>query len=834
MSLRHFIISFFALALLSACSDDSASTSNGAGSLSLDLAVDASLRDPLTGQLIATPSRVPETSEIRLTMSSENGVYAHTWTSFADFPERDLYYSGTYFIDATFGKGDEGFDKPAYQGSVTAVVEPEKWLTWPLTLEPASSVFTARFSEELTGAFATAGLIVHTPGRDYHTIVPQEERMLYLTPGETELYLDLTFAGGIRTRFKLLDLTTVAGCLYDCAITLDNSGSDPVLTCAVAGKNAAFTLTPEFLAALPPVVASSGWEPQVALTVPEGELPETPVRAMVSASAPLSHLYLSTSSAWLRTQSFPPEVDLLHLTPVEESLLSALGLRTGLSTDGGTVDFTGLIGKLVFLTADEALSEFSLLAEDNSGRVSNPLTLRINTTAVDISVTSVGEAPVGASSVRLTVTTPAHDFAGNVGVEILDADGDWTQAAILSVEPSADSSYVLTFAIPDNNDDIRVRILYCEEVRTEFTVERCMPEFDLEIDPFATYALVRIKAADEATVSNVAAGLMLYVDGQRGPVLMRDKESGVLALSGLEPAKTYSLTATMMDRPDASDFTRPLRFVTESAHAIPNNDFEDRKDGVSYYKLPSGGRYSQTMVAIFNWQNSESFSQEVPMKWANTNSKTFCTRASNHNTWYMQPSVFTVRDVKSGEFAVCLRSVGFDLDGEDIPDYTQTGEPYLNYSPIVPRVACRAAGKLFLGEYSFNASTMEETYKDVVNWSSRPRSLNGFYKYTPSPDNPADAGLALIEVYGEIDGERQMIASARAYLPIANSYTAFTAPLTYTHFGVKATGMKLMFASSAAVGIVAEETASVITSADPVKGALLGSTLWLDNISLAY
>ncbi len=79
-----------------------------------------------------------------------------------------------------------------------------------------------------------------------------------------------------------------------------------------------------------------------------------------------------------------------------------------------------------------------------------------------------------------------------------------------------------------------------------------------------------------------------------------------------------------------------------------------------------------------------------------------------------------------------------------------------------------------------------------------------------------------------------MIASARTYLPIANSYTAFTAPLSYTRFGIKASGMRLMFASSASIGTIAEESASVFVSADPVKGASLGSTLWIDNISLAY
>ncbi len=144
--------------------------------------------------------------------------------------------------------------------------------------------------------------------------------------------------------------------------------------------------------------------------------------------------------------------------------------------------------------------------------------------------------------------------------------------------------------------------------------------------------MIRVMAPDRATVETVVRRLMLYVDGRRGPVLLRDEESGVLALSGLSPNTSYTLTATMMDRPDASDFTPGQRFTTEKAPALPNSDFEDRKSGVVYDRLPSGGRYSQTEVAIYNWQNRESFSQQVPQKWANTNAKTFSTRASNHNT----------------------------------------------------------------------------------------------------------------------------------------------------------------------------------------------------------
>ncbi|MDE5690371.1 MAG: DUF4493 domain-containing protein, partial [Duncaniella sp.] len=393
MSLRHSFITFLSLALLAtSCSDDSDRVSDGAGSLSLDVTVDATLRDPLTQEIIVTAPCVPDQSQISVTMTAAEGNYSHTWKSLGDFPAQDLYYSGSYLIEAVYGKGAEGFDAPCYSGSVSAVVEPDRWLTWPLTMQLVSSAF------------------FHTPGGEYHRVSPDESRLLYLTPGSTEIYLEVRLPDGRQTAFRSLDLSALPGCFYGCEVSADTSGPDPVLTCSAPGKSASFTLSADFLSALPPSLTASGWTPGSVLTVPEGELPETPVRAAVTASAPLSRLWLSVSSAYLSSLSFPAIVDLLHPSAEDEAAFAAVGLRTDLSSAGGSVDFTALIGKLVFLTDDEALSCFSLIAEDDCGRVSEPLQLQVLTTAVDISVISVGAAPVGATSASLSVSTGAVDL----------------------------------------------------------------------------------------------------------------------------------------------------------------------------------------------------------------------------------------------------------------------------------------------------------------------------------------------------------------------------------------------------------------------------------------
>ena len=123
---------------------------------------------------------------------------------------------------------------------------------------------------------------------------------------------------------------------------------------------------------------------------------------------------------------------------------------------------------------------------------------------------------------------------------------------------------------------------------------------------------VKVIADTPELISAVANGLDIYLNGSRASVLYRDPKEGLVVITGLSPSTNYTLTATMMRNPAKDDFTSPVRLSTESAPALPNDEFEHRKDGVSYKNLASGGRYSQTTVAIFNWQNHQSFSLQVP------------------------------------------------------------------------------------------------------------------------------------------------------------------------------------------------------------------------------
>ncbi|MCM1355720.1 MAG: DUF4493 domain-containing protein [Staphylococcus sp.] len=818
------------------CSGDRTFVSNGAGRLTLSLTVDNTFYYPDGTIVSPTGAYVPQPGEISVSMKSMTGNYGYVWSSFSDFPQGELYFMGTYYLQAFYGYGHEGFNHPYYSAEMEVNLLSDRQTDTEMILHPVSTANTVSFSPEFSAYFSKIKAYLHASGGGYYDYPVGEGDILYLLPGETSLYLELTLSDGRVAGYRAARLDDAAsGIFYDYILSVDTSGETPVVNCTVGSETFTESLTDGFLAAKPPVIRPIGWENGGSIPLPEGEQPAAPVKAAVSSSSPLSSLILTVNSPYLNSLGVPAQCDLLHLSDEHAGLLRSLGLSWSAEGTDAAVDFTTLLGNIVFVNEAQAVNTLCLLAEDSQGRCGYPVSFSVTSTPVEIEVVDVPAAMTGASEAEVTVSAVATDFGSHVDIELLSSAGEWIPTTIIECKETSPDRHRIRFAIPDGSGDINARILYCKEVRADVVIERFMPSFDLQLDPYATYCCVKVTDAEPDIIRAVTSSLSVYLNGTHASVLTREPETGIIIITGLTPKTTYELTGTMMIRPDKDDFTTPLKFVTESTPALPNADFEERRDGIKYEEMPSGGRYSQTTVAIFNWQNHTTFALQEPKEWANTNAKTFNRHAGNHNTWYMQPSVYTVRDDSfDGSFAVCLRSVAFDMNGEMIADYTQTGQPYLNYSPIVPRISSRAAGKLFLGSYSFDPATMTETYNDVVDWKSRPMSLNGYYKYSPSTDDPSDMGIALIEVYGIVDGKPEVIGSGRAYLPVSNSYAAFRAPVNYDRFGVKATGLKVMFASSRTIGTIAEETASIVTTPYPKDGASIGSTLWLDHVNLSY
>jgi len=831
----------FMLALLAggvvACSSDNFKNGTlSAGMLSVIIEADANVHVAGTHDGTFATGYEPAEGSVSLTMTSQEGEYAHTWDDASLFQQGQFYIAGLYNLTARSGIAlHEGFDLPAFHGTSDVQVSEGEETHTVLRLSLANALVRVSYTDATVSEFASVTALLHTPGGVYHTYTADETRCLCLNPSPTDIVLEVTLADGRDITFTAYTgLDTRAATLYDITVDCNTTPQGPELTVTTPDGERVTLLSEQFINAEAPVMTES-WSAGEPLDLPEGNIPVETYSVEVKSSAPLSSLTLSTLSRSLAEQGMPLEVDLMHLTAAQAATLHGLGLDYTIGATDATVRFNNLLGNLVYLDEHSSLSSFSLMATGSDGKNSSPMSLLVRTSPVEIEVVKTYPVTMGIDVAHIEVRCEESGFMNHVEIETLGSTGEWSKIEPLTIKPLGDGLYSLVFDVVSGSAPVEARILYCEEIRSSFSLVRSMPPFTIEVDPYATMAAVRIVPGDPSLLETITSNARIYINGNEAPIYLDMPERGILSVIGLSPNTTYEFKATLMSGVPDPEFTPSVTVVTEGTPQLSNADFEERTDGVKYKNLPSGGRYSQTVVEIFNWQHFTTIEQEVPKHWANTNAKTFAMASDNHNTWYMQPSVALTREnVFSQSFAVELTSVAFDPHGKPIPNYTQTGTPYLEYSPIVPDIACRAAGKLFLGYYGFDPYTMQESYIEGIEWSSRPLSLNGYYRYYPVETDRSDCGLVTIEVLGRVGDNEVVIASGSRRLTLALSYTAFSVPLVYNEFGVKATRIKVMFSSSVHAGTLAEETARIKTVSNPVTASSIGGKLWIDNITLAY
>lgn len=833
----------------SACSDDKTNIGIGSGTLDVTVEVNGDFR--IAGDFTIPESviRVPEPTDFDLVITDQNGTSA-SWTGVSEsgVPERLL--PGIYSLKAIYGsEGAEGFGKPCFTGVAAAQVI--NGMTTPTYVETtiANAMVDVVYDSTITSHFDFAEATLHSVTGAYCKYGVADSGPLFLRPGNISLYLSASYGNDIVT-FGLITLPDARPATYY-RVTLEAATSDNGIVSVTAstsdGLHNTVHLTTEFLAESNPVIETSGFTSGSTIIIPEGGSAPEPLRAYVS-SASLSQL-IFTGMAPTLGSVFTSELDLLHLSPVETDSLarygiSIQGLHPG-SVDRGMVDLTHLISHLRYVKG-AIPSTFSLLAVDASGRVSQPVTLSVDVSPVNLSIQSVSKAIIGVDKAQLIIQSQSPIFSENLSIQAFDhLTAEWIDMPTDTIEAAGPGLWAVTFDVPGGLDNVDCRLIYCDQEHTTFTVGRAAPSYAIEIDPFALHAVVKILADDPSTTGVITSSIRFFNKGKGSgikglePLQMVERypAQGLVKISGLDPSTSYALYSSLLSNPTSldEDFSAPVTFKTEEAQQLPNPDFEDVKfSSIKYANMLSGGRYSQNTVEIYNLQNRTSFDLMTPTAWANVNDKTFCLDASNHNTWYMAPSTYTVEDAYSGAYAVRLDCVGYDLDGPEIPDYLQTSLPFTPYSLNIPQGFARAAGRLFLGSYSFDASVPDEHYAEGIAFGSRPATVNGFYKFAATSANPRATALARVEVLGDLEGVPVVIASGEAHLPVALSYTAFTIPLSYESFGMKASSIRILFSPSESIGDLGSETQSIIVISDPATSTSRGSSLWLDNLSLSY
>lgn len=828
------------LSLLTCCSNDTSANLWGTGRIRPVVTANPEVIST-SGETIS--GIIPDflaSDNISLTVTDVNGAYSHTWESWTDYDPMTGLQASRYRVEAFYGDSTrEGFDVPWLYASRTVDVADGQEVDVDLDCRLANAMWRVAFSDGTLAAFQNISLFLQTPGHSRVEYESSESRPLFMMPSRTSIVVSLTTADGKSLDFLAAVVKNVREShLYDLTVTT-SEGTDGVSELRLSfdenmmEDDLTFRLTDDFVNGAQPVVVPNGFESGATLTIERGTSWTEPL-SMSVARDELSSLPFTFSTSSPSFGGLPAEINLLDMDFAVRQRLLRCGIHINETSDSIRVDFSDMISLLSSDLAGEA-SFFSLSAVNRFSKISRPCTFFVRTLPVDMKLLSVSPAILGIDECEMEFESPV-DPQGKLRVEAFDGEGRWEQLEITRVEKINAAAYRARFKVPAGQNPVAIKVFYLGELKFAATVERTSPEFAINVDAFALKAYVEIRAQDASLRSMITGNVNIFSGSKQLAVTERDEETGIVTVAGLSENTRYDIRASLFSRPTSGkDFiTPPVAVLTEKCADLSNGSFEDAKTTLKYKDLLSGGRYSQSAVPIFNQQNRTQIDLMTPKGWSTTNDKTFCMAAKNRNTWYMQPSAYIVLDSYNGGYALKLTTTAWDINGEPIADYLQESQPYVYYSRVIPEISHRAAGKLFLGDYSFNPATGEETYDEGIGFTSRPSAVSGFYKYLPCTLQPSDKGLVRVEVLGESSGKLTVIGSGEQLLTSSASYRAFSVPVVYNVLNVKATELRLMFSSTENIGTIEYETSRIVTFSNPVTSSSLGSELWIDEVSLSY
>lgn len=355
---------------------------------------------------------------------------------------------------------------------------------------------------------------------------------------------------------------------------------------------------------------------------------------------------------------------------------------------------------------------------------------------------------------------------------------------------------------------------------------------------------------DEEILANIK--YEISTDGQSWTQAVKINDQWVV--KDLTPGTAYKLRANFFEV-----YSNIAQVTTENGAGVPNGDFEDLVETINM-TINQGGRWTQAEDTWFTtatrYQTTLSMIVSEPSNWASINQKTCSSSASNQNSWYVIPSTFNTSlswlshqpeakiigigqdaydstadiysnlSASSGNNAMVIRNVAWDLNGASIDDNVQTGNTSFSnyYCDNIPSVSNRSAGKLFLGSYSYNGT---ETYNEGINFDTRPISLKGSYKYVNDSQDAEEKGTVTVQI---LNGET-VIASGNTELGVMAEYAEFVVPLNYTDINLKATQLRIMISSSNHEN---ESDIKTTNYCNKDECCSRGAMLTVDNLTFSY
>lgn len=799
--------------------------------------------------------------DLTLRLTKSDGTTSWEW-KLNDFPADKDFAVGTYTLEAYYGDTSiEGFECPSYYGSQNITVEDSKTTSPSLTATMSKAMVSISYTEAFQGYMADWSATVNSV-----TCESDNERPVYVTPGETNVKISVTKPNGLEATLTLDPIQTEARHHYTITVDVNNGNvGDAQLIIkfndVLNEKEIIIDLSDKLLASPEPVIDAKGFQNDMPIDVVTGITNDLQLSMSLIAMAGIKEVNLHTTSLSLINQDWPEVIDLMTADAAMQKKLTSLGLSVvGLWKTPGemaVIDFSNVVNHIQADNTSE--NRFEVSVKDKLLRESEPMALNLNVENPKLEISTTEHFNPGGNlnvTLKFNGATP-ESVKENIEFQYFNPLwASWENLKVVSVAAAsrAMNSYQVVVATPDIEDDLQIRACCGTAESNVLTVTLAPFEVVVtENNTFSTYAYVQLVATGEEPVPSIeqASFEIRPADGVYAPI-NNEIVSGYAKISNLTPNTQYSIKAIVNGLS-----SKPTRFVTENGKDIPNGDFEELGEAFRGNIKQGGTWRTSALDFLSNYQNTADFVIQEANGWATTNPKT-TNNWTLGNTWFNVPSVFnstltytancsgisggagkssSTPDAyknftpHSGNNAMIIRNVAWDDNGT-VPSVCSRSKSNASqyYNHTVPTIANNSVGKMFLGSYAYNGT---ETYNEGTNFSARPSALTGWYMYKPDNGDTSDHGVVVIEI---LNGNT-VLASGYANLQATAEYTQFTINLDYNIGTQKATSIRVKVESSKYGSTeMASETANVkvTTYNSPYESYKIGATLVVDDFKFVY
>ncbi len=823
--------------MLASCSEDWGMSGNSRGSIAPLVCIDTQVitsKNPSDTQA-AGLSRADiddlTAADLSLRLTKSDGSWSNTWKKLADFDATQEFAVGEYLIEAFYGNAtEEGFEKPSFSGSQTVSVADNRTTEVALTASMEKCMITIAYSEAFKNYMSSWSASVQGAGQPFE-YAADETRPLYLVPGEANLTINVVKPNGLSGSFTLAKVTTKAR--YSYRVTVDvNEGNvgDVMLNVSfdenLAQEDVTIDLSDKIMNMPAPTIEAAGFEAGVPVTVLSGVESDIESLAMdIIALGGLKEINLSTQSEYLLSQGWPESVELIGAAAEMQSKLTNMGLRTlGIwknPAEIGVIDFIGVANKIKAIAGDNTTT-FTVIATDNIGHVSEPLTLEVVAEQVSIAAELKDElyAPGLESQIQVTFGGNKNTLSKALTLQFDHSSGIWRDLEVTDISEAQTSGsegsraaelsvYDVKFVTPaDMGSDLSIRAK-AGDVITPAVKMRPLAITVADNDIFA-----------HSVTASVTNNATIYIKAKEDADFREATTiTGSFTLNDLTPGTEYQMKAQADDIVSAV-----VNFTTEEAAQLPNSGFEEwasEKKGDYQYLWTAAG-WSTLNATTCSTSSSGGIGGQAAYK------ATSGTIPANSRTTKGQDSGGLIGSNKSGD--------GNTQGNANLhSDKQHTGSNAALIRTVSWGSGNTASAKTSGQHFGTSQNkTPGELFLDGYAFGSRPSEISFYYRYDTVTSGNGDYGTIEVKV---LDAANNIIASANSNLTEQSSYTLMTLPLTYAEGAAKAAKINVRFVSSANESIYNSESTSN-WRCPGVKntsgGEYTGSELYIDDITLTY